>query len=299
MISGLMGQISAFGRRIVWLVRWVCRISASDGEEVLFRLRLLDPVKREASGTFLFPWGRFEYLSAGNLLAQYREIFVLQQYAFECEKIAPVIVDCGGNVGMSAVWFKQRYPRSTVFVYEADPLIAQILTRNVTRLGLSDVIVKPFGVWTSSGTMGFQRRGPDAGSLANNAECLVNTVRLADCLPEHVDLLKMDIEGGEFEVLRDLHESSALMRVKRLVLECHVTEEVTDAFIHLLAMLRESGMSFVIGSAHPKRRLGDHAILTPFSGVQGGQFLLELYAWRAGFRANSVVQLEVNAAYSA
>lgn len=298
MIPVFLERIFGFRRRLSWLVRWVCRISASDGEEVLFRLRFLAPAKRDAPRTFRFPWGPFEYLSAGNVLAQYREIFVLQQYAFECEKIAPVIVDCGGNVGMSVVWFKQRYPRSTVFVYEADPLIAQVLTRNVTRLGLSDVTVNQLAVWISSGTMGFQRRGPDAGSLSKDAECLVKTVRLADCLPERVDLLKMDIEGGEFEVLRDLHESNALKRVKRLILECHVTAEVMDAFVHLLAMLRESGMSFVIGSAHPKRRLGDHAIPAPFPGVQGGQFLLELYAWRNGFGTSLPVQLEVSAAQS-
>jgi hypothetical protein len=128
--------------------------------------------------------------------------------------------------------------------------------------------------------MGFQRRGPDAGSLSKDADSSVATIRLAETLPEHVDLLKMDIEGGEFEVLKDLYETNALRRVERLVIECHVTVDVLDDFVRLLAMMRECGMQFVIGSSYPKRSLLDRTLSTPFSGVAGGQFLLELYAWR-------------------
>ena len=279
-LATLLDHVSGFGRRLYWWVRWLWRSSVSDPDEVLFRLRLLRPTRQRETRTFDFPWGSLEFLSAGNLAAQYREIFVLRQYAFACEHASPVVVDCGGNVGLSVVWFKRHYPTSKVIVYEADPDIAQVLARNVTRLKLSDVTVHPVAVWTQHGTMGFQRRGPDAGSLSKDAGSSVPTIRLAETLPEHVDLLKMDIEGGEFEVLKDLYETKALQRVERLITECHVTADVLDAFVRLLVMIRECGMQFVIGSAYPKRSLLDRTLLTPFSGVAGSQFLLELYAWR-------------------
>ena len=258
----------------------MCRYSISDQDEVLFRLRLLRSTNQREIKTFDFPWGTFDYLSAGNLAAQYREIFILRQYAFECEHACPVTVDCGGNVGLSVVWFKRHYPQSKVIVYEADPEVAQVLINNVTRLGLSDVNVNPVAVWTSHGTMGFQQRGPDSGSLSTSASCSIATIRLAENLPAHVDLLKMDIEGGEFEVLKDLYETNALRRVERLVVECHVTVDVLDDLVRLLAMIRECDMHFVIGSAYPKTRLLDRTLSTPFSGVAGSQFLLELYAWK-------------------
>lgn len=52
-----------------------------------------------------------------------------------------MILDCGGNIGMSVIWFKQRYPRARITVFEADPQTADLLEENVRTLGLASVTV--------------------------------------------------------------------------------------------------------------------------------------------------------------
>jgi len=50
---------------------------------------------------------------------------------------------------------------------------------------------------------------------------IVATHRLSSRMPEHVDLLKVDIEGAEVDVLPELEESGALSQVDRLAIEYH------------------------------------------------------------------------------
>jgi predicted O-methyltransferase YrrM len=75
---------------------------------------------------FQFPWGPVEYVSAGDLRGQFTEIFVQRHYAFQTSEPAPVIIDAGGNVGMSALWFKREHPKANLTVYEADPALAAV-----------------------------------------------------------------------------------------------------------------------------------------------------------------------------
>ena len=51
---------------------------------------------------------------AGAMLSLYREIFLDHGNEVAGLGDAPVILDCGGNIGMSVIWFKQRYPRARI-----------------------------------------------------------------------------------------------------------------------------------------------------------------------------------------
>src|SRR5688572_26929336 len=85
--------------------------------ETFFRLRrLVAGGTRTCPRLFQFSWGEFEFLSEGNLQSQYKEIFLSRNYAFASKSPKPVIFDCGGNVGLSVVWFKQQYPNSLIEV---------------------------------------------------------------------------------------------------------------------------------------------------------------------------------------
>lgn len=92
-----------------------------------------------ASPAFRFPFGPVRYTATGAMLSLYREIFLGRGYEVAGLGDAPVILDCGGNIGLSVIWFKQRYPRARITVFEADPQTADLLDENVRVLGLTSV----------------------------------------------------------------------------------------------------------------------------------------------------------------
>ncbi len=55
---------------------------------------------------------RIRYLDPGNLARLFREIFVNRLYDTPLGSEAPAIIDCGSNIGMSILFFKNLYPRA-------------------------------------------------------------------------------------------------------------------------------------------------------------------------------------------
>jgi hypothetical protein len=93
------------------------------------------------SGFFRFPFGRVHYTDASALENMFGELFLSQVYAVHKLPDRPYIIDCGGNIGLSVIWFKQRYPQARITVFEADPTLAEILAENVHHLGLTSIEV--------------------------------------------------------------------------------------------------------------------------------------------------------------
>src|ERR1017187_1001068 len=69
------------------------------------------------------------------------EIFVAGSYCFHADNSAPVILDCGSNIGMSILFFKRLYSNSRITGFEPDPQTFQMLQRNVEQNSLKDVVL--------------------------------------------------------------------------------------------------------------------------------------------------------------
>src|ERR1035437_506222 len=121
-------------RRAGWGARRMLGALPQDGDETAYRLGLIREDQSQKERTYSFSWGRMSYLDLGHLRAQYRDIFLKGQYEFTPDNDSPIIVDCGGNIGMSVAWFHLRYPQARITVFEPDPTSATILRRNVARL---------------------------------------------------------------------------------------------------------------------------------------------------------------------
>lgn len=74
-----------------------------------------------------------------NLYILYKDIFVYRIYHFDAARPDPLILDCGSNIGMSILYFKQRYPRARIIGFEPDPDIIPFLESNITGNKLQDV----------------------------------------------------------------------------------------------------------------------------------------------------------------
>src|ERR1041384_2594292 len=106
---------------------------------------------------------------AANFYVLRKDIFVRRIYHFEAQRPDPLILDCGSNIGMSILYFKQAYPKSRVIGFEPDPSIFPYLKENVERAGLPDVKLIQSAVAAQQGTLKFYSDGKYGSCLAEQA----------------------------------------------------------------------------------------------------------------------------------
>lgn len=211
----------------------------------------------------------------------YRAIFEQELYAFECDEPQPLIIDGGGNVGLAAIYFRLRFPRCRLVVFEPDPELFRCCESNLRSFGMEEnVDLRRAALWSSDGTLTFHREGADGGSLTNasasRGQVTVRTQRLSEVLaslPGRVALLKLDIEGAETEVLRECR--GELGRVDRLFVEYHSLLGREQTLDEVLAILRAAGLRVhAVPENHARRPFIDR----PAAG--GMDFQINIFAYR-------------------
>lgn len=119
---------------------------------------------------------------------------------------APRVLDLGANVGLFGAYLFGRWPHARLTAVEADPANAAVVRKVVALNGLEqrwEVIEAAAGART--GEVGFAAGGYSLSRIESSPGPAVQTVAMIDVLPAVAgsDLLKMDIEGGEWAILAD------------------------------------------------------------------------------------------------
>jgi FkbM family methyltransferase len=170
-------------------------------------------------------------------------IFLDGDYAVDPLHEPQTIVDVGSNVGVSIVYFRLRFPDARIIGVEPDPVAFTLLRRNVAQL--PNVTVHHAAVGEREGTATFwSSPGATASSLEHTHDAQrpvdvpVHTLErlLRDAGVDHVDILKLVVEGSEFRALRSLGD---LRRVDAITGEIVFVdgdpERSPEAFRRLLA----------------------------------------------------------------
>lgn len=170
----------------------------------------------------LAPDGHPVVLSGAGELAVLRGVLLEREY--EAQGEPATILDLGANVGLTTLFFRRRYPAARIVAVEADPRTYERLRRNVS--GLSDVSTLNRAVAGTDGRMAFYSARQSISSSLARRSPLDIAVEI-DCVTvqglmerfgiDRVGLLKMDIEGAEFEALA----AAPLDRVDELIAEIH------------------------------------------------------------------------------
>ena len=191
---------------------------------------------------------------------QFEEIYFEEYYKFQADTSAPVIYDCGANVGMSILYFKQLYPQARITAYEAEPQIAEYLTKNLHYNGINDVEVIRKAVWKDNLGVEFgEGQADDASIYGQGKKIRIPSVRLRDELAKekNIDFLKIDIEGAETDVLPDC--ADMLDRVQHLFVEFHAYIGQTQQLAKLLDVLEKAGFRYYIDTnQHRKAPFVNH-----------------------------------------
>jgi FkbM family methyltransferase len=193
----------------------------------------------------------FEFSSSFWFLHSLDEIFVQEVYRFQSRNDAPVIVDCGANVGLSVLYFKTLFPDAKVTAFEADAEIFETLRRNLAEHRSAGVHLHNAAVWTANGHLGFTADGALGGRVMESGgnSNTVESIRLKDLLQHRVDFLKIDIEGAEYAVLKDCRDE--LRNVENLFVEYHSKPADAQTLDEILGILRSAGFRYYIQQAWP------------------------------------------------
>ncbi len=186
------------------------------------------------------------------------EVFFQGEYRFEAATDAPLILDCGANIGMATLFFKYLYPNARIKAFEAEPMTAAVLQENVSANRLTNISVHNLMLADSEGERAFYTDERQEGTLkasfdparvSNSKQVLIQAARLSSFIDGPVDLLKLDVEGAEFEVLADLRRSGKLSMVRQMIIEYHHKIGGQDSRLSsFLSQLEEEGFEYQISS---------------------------------------------------
>jgi FkbM family methyltransferase len=161
---------------------------------------------------------------------------------------------------MSILYFKQLYPKARIKAYEAEPKIAEYLTKNLLNNGINDVEIIQKAVWKDTLGVEFgEGQADDASIYGQGSKKLVPSVRLRDELTKekNIDFLKIDIEGAEIDVLPDC--ADVLDRVQHLFVEFHAYIGQSQALAKVIEVIEKAGFRYYIDTnQHRKAPFVNH-----------------------------------------
>jgi len=189
------------------------------------------------------------YIECEEDLFILNEVFNEHSYGFVNNQNY-VLIDIGLNIGISALYFSQNLHIKRIYAFEPvvetyqkcqrnielNPTVTNIKTYNV-GLGNSDrddqfTFTEDFKGSVGSIELSDYKKGKSTDLKLADVKIENASTRFSDIIkanPDEKILVKMDCEGGEYEIIPNLKESGILDKVSIFMLEWH-----NDEFLKLL-----------------------------------------------------------------
>ena len=162
----------------------------------------------------------------------FEQIFIKREYDFDVVKPPRAIVDAGANIGLASIYFSNRFPDARIVAIEPEESNFEVLKRNAAPY---DNITPILGaLWHENATInlvdpdrgrwGFMTQAQDSaeesfGEIVHEVKAMTVDAIMREQGIDHIDVLKIDIEGAEREVFQD--PSAWIGRVDTLIVELH------------------------------------------------------------------------------
>ncbi|MGB7324646.1 MAG: FkbM family methyltransferase [Rubripirellula sp.] len=202
----------------------------------------------------------------------------------------PLIIDCGANIGVSALEWKARWPTAEVICFEPDPFTFKVLQKNFDFNDLPGVRCINAAVVDQDGPIDFYGDIHTTGDARGNSvdpawakregttQTSVRGVRLSSYIKDRdVSFLKVDIEGAEQRVLEEI--ADCLPRIEAIYVEVHETDDSIDrnSVAGITRLLADAGFTI-----EQEPRLGEHALPAHLRDWQAsvGAVQTQLLCWR-------------------
>lgn len=158
---------------------------------------------------------------------------------------SPVILDLGSNIGLTIAHMKHIYPNAQILGYEMNRENFLLAKRNTKFY--DNVMVNNKAVWIEDATVTYKSSsGFDAYAIINNKDTTgikqdleqVESISIGSIIKnhkiEHIDYLKMDIEGAE-EAILQAKDLSWMRIVHAMNIEMHLGDiREIDRYIKII-----------------------------------------------------------------
>jgi FkbM family methyltransferase len=170
---------------------------------------------------------------------------------FMREAIRPgaVVADIGANIGYYTLLMSRAVgPEGRVYAVEPGPAIRARLEDALTRNGITNVTVIPYGISDRSERRSFEQASANLGAskFGEVSDDGIELRRLADVIPAEdlarLSFIKLDVEGMEAPVMRDL--TGLLGRLPQELTIC-AELRIDPEMQELLARFRDAGFAFL------------------------------------------------------
>lgn len=187
-----------------------------------------------------------------------KEIFLEEEYTSQ-NKNPKVIIDIGANIGTYSVLMSTEFPKAHIYSFEPDPRTFELLESNIRLNQCHNVEFFRLGVSGKSGYVNFYS-SPITGTssvIRSSNQGKVRSVRIKLITLEeiikvnkikHIDILKLDAEGIEFDILLNC-QKSILSKISEIFFEYH-DHLTTHRHQELVKKLRKFGYQITI-RPHP------------------------------------------------
>lgn len=175
----------------------------------------------------------------------FRQIFISKDYDLNFIFEPETIIDAGAYTGLSTVFFALKYPKCKIISIEPDSDNYLLLEKNVKNL--TNVISLNKALWSESTNLTIIKPDnyhKDSISVIENytdSNNVIKSVCIADLIKTHdlkkIDILKMDIEGAEFNVFSRNYHWIDLVRVIIIELHDYNKEGASSAFFKVISNL--------------------------------------------------------------
>lgn len=155
------------------------------------------------------------------------QVFYSKDYEIPLAFEPKIIVDCGANVGLATVYFKNRYPNAKIIAVEPEPSNFEMLQRNTQQV--NDVHCLNMGIWNKSANLIVE--GHENGlwsctvrEVKEETKDSIKAISIDGLMAmygiDSIDLLKIDIEGSEKELF-EINFEQWLPKVRVIIVELH------------------------------------------------------------------------------
>jgi FkbM family methyltransferase len=220
--------------------------------------------------TRMLPSGhKVSYRNDCELEILYDDIFAKKIYFFKTENSEPLIIDCGGHIGLAVLYFKSLYPQARIVTFEPNPETFFLLRENIAQNNLSGVRAINMAVTREDTDAGILYVGEDfleAWDSTNTTKAdlwpnmdqyrsiHVRSTRLSSYINNRVEFIKLDIEGAEYDVLDEIN--TKLSMVGAITLEYHqnARNRIARKLERIIEILRAGGYRYeLLYEAKPVR----------------------------------------------
>jgi FkbM family methyltransferase len=145
--------------------------------------------------------------------------------------------DLGAHAGYYSLLFKTINSNSSVLAFEPVENNLRFLKKHIELNGLKNVFTFKNAVSNEEGVLKFARGNSVGGKLSGTGDMTVDVVKLSRLLKEKQielpDVIKMDIEGAEYKVLKDIKPYLDSDKKPIIFLSTH-GKEVQDKCLNLM-----------------------------------------------------------------